>query len=58
MQVAVLNVSATLIRPMPHHRSQVLLTYKGQELGVMQVESKWAPNKVRASDCSMYQLRG
>ena len=26
---------------------QVLLTYKGQQLGVLEVESKWAPNKVK-----------
>ena len=26
--------------------SRVLLTYKGQDLGLLEVESKWAPNKV------------
>jgi len=26
--------------------AQVLLTYKGQNLAVLEVESKWAPNKV------------
>ena len=25
---------------------QVLLTFKGQQLGLLEVESKWAPNKV------------
>lgn len=28
---------------------QVLLTYKGQEVGVLDVESRWAPNKVAES---------
>ena len=27
--------------------SRVLLTYKGQDLALMEVESKWAPNKVK-----------
>jgi sulfate adenylyltransferase len=32
--------------------SRLLLTYKGQEVGVMDVESRWAPNKaVEAQQC-------
>lgn len=31
--------------------SRVLLTYKGQNLAVLDVESKWAPNKVCANFC-------
>jgi hypothetical protein len=33
--------------PPPTHPRQVLLTYKGQELGLLEVESRWAPNKVK-----------
>jgi ATP sulfurylase len=28
-------------------RPQVLLTYKGQDIGVLEVESKWLPNKAK-----------
>ena len=31
--------------------SRVLLTYKGQNLAVLDVESKWTPNKVCMLSC-------
>jgi hypothetical protein len=36
---------ALLSAPPPN--PQVLLTYKGQDLAVLEVDSKWVPNKVR-----------
>ena len=30
---------------------KVLITYKGQNIGVLNVESKWCPDKVRWWEC-------
>ncbi len=38
-----------------HPFLQVLLTYKGQQLGLLEVESKWAPCKVRLVVCGGHQ---
>jgi hypothetical protein len=34
-------------RPPPPSHPKVLLSYKGQDLAVLEVDSKWTPNKVR-----------
>lgn len=36
----------TCANPIHVYNTQVLLTYKGQNVAVVEVESKWVPNKV------------
>ncbi len=38
--------------PVPCPTPQVLLTYKGQDIATLDVESRWTPNKVRTNSAA------